>query len=137
MLKEDTICRWDGMMKAARTNKMIQGARLLTIAGLLSKVLSATYRIPLQNLTGDIGFFTYQQIYPLIAMVMILGLYGISAAVSKITAERLAVSKQNYFCFVYAPLFFFLFVFFVFLSSFFIIFICSYTIKLYCNICIS
>ncbi|HLR53602.1 MAG TPA: polysaccharide biosynthesis protein [Pseudogracilibacillus sp.] len=98
------------MMKAARTNKMIHGAMLLTIAGLLSKVLSATYRIPLQNLTGDIGFFTYQQIYPLIAMVMILGLYGIPAAVSKITAERLAVSKQNSFRFVYAPLFLILFV---------------------------
>lgn len=98
------------MTKAAKTNKMIRGAMLLTIAGLISKVLSATYRIPLQNLTGDYGFFTYQQIYPLIAIVMILGLYGMPAAVSKITAERLAVSKQNSFRFVYAPLFIILFV---------------------------
>lgn len=92
-------------MEAAKTNKIIRGAMLLTAAGLVSKVLSATYRIPLQNLTGDYGYFTYQQIYPLIAVVMILGLYGFPAAVSKITAERLAVSRQNSFKYVYAPLF--------------------------------
>lgn len=69
-------------------NLFLSGALLLTIAGLISKILSAMYRIPLQNLTGDLGFYLYQQIYPFIGTVMILSLYGFPVAVSKLTAER-------------------------------------------------
>lgn len=70
------------------SNQVVRGAMLLTLAGLFSKVLSATYRIPLQNLTGDLGFYIYQQVYPIIATVMILSLYGFPMAVSKLTVER-------------------------------------------------
>ena len=66
---------------------VVRGALLLTAAGLLSKVLSAIYRIPLQNLTGDLGYYTYQQVYPFIGTVMILSLYGFPVAISKLTAE--------------------------------------------------
>lgn len=66
----------------------LQGAFLLTFAGLISKVLSAGYRIPLQNLTGDVGFYIYQQVYPLLGMAMVLALYGFPSAISHLTAER-------------------------------------------------
>src|SRR5699024_9330298 len=56
--------------------------------GIVGKILSATYRIPLQNLTGDMGYYIYQQVYPLIGIGMILALYGFPQAVSKLTAER-------------------------------------------------
>lgn len=98
-------------MDANKTGKVVRGALLLTIAGLLSKVLSATYRIPLQNLTGDLGFFTYQQVYPFIGMTMILGLYGFPVAVSKLVAERNALGKVNSVRLVYGPIFIILFVF--------------------------
>src|SRR5699024_8867194 len=88
-------CRVGIYMEAGKTKKVVRGALLLTIAGLISKVLSATYRIPLQNLTGDIGFFTYQQIYPLIGMTMIIGLYGFPVAVSKLVAENKALDKDH------------------------------------------
>lgn len=74
--------------------RLISGALLLTLAGIISKILSAMYRIPLQNLTGDIGFYTYQQIYPIIATVMILSLYGFPVAVSRLTKEQLINGKQ-------------------------------------------
>src|SRR5699024_771390 len=64
-----------------------EGALYLSLAGVISKVLSAMYRVPLQNLTGDVGFYTYQQIYPLIGIVMVLGLYGFPQAISKLIAE--------------------------------------------------
>jgi len=41
---------------------LFQGAVILTIAGLLSKVLSAVYRVPFQNIVGDTGFYIYQQV---------------------------------------------------------------------------
>src|SRR5699024_1910057 len=57
--------------------------------------LSATYRIPLQNLTGDMGYYIYQQVYPLIGIGMILALYGFPQAVSKLTAERKKLGLSN------------------------------------------
>src|SRR5690625_6708399 len=69
-------------------NHFFKGAFLLTYASLLSKVLSALYRIPLQNLAGDVGFYTYQQIYPFLGMAMILALYGFPAAVSRFIASQ-------------------------------------------------
>ncbi len=71
-----------------KQNHLLKGALILTVAGLISKVLSALYRIPLQNLTGDFGYYVYQQIYPFIGMLMMLSLYGFPAAVSKLTSEK-------------------------------------------------
>lgn len=68
-------------------DRLVKGALLLTLAGLVSKILSAGYRIPLQNLTGDLGFYVYQQVYPLLGMMLILSLYGLPTAISKMTAE--------------------------------------------------
>lgn len=66
---------------------LVKGALLLTIAGIVSKVLSAGYRVPLQNLTGDFGFYIYQQVYPLLGIILILSLYGFPSAVSKIAVD--------------------------------------------------
>lgn len=92
-------------MSEERANNVVYGALLLTIAGLLSKVLSATYRIPLQNLTGDLGFYIYQQVYPFIGTVMILALYGFPVAISKMTAEHNQQQKQMTYTSFYVPLF--------------------------------
>ncbi|MGM8213038.1 putative polysaccharide biosynthesis protein [Virgibacillus sp. W0430] len=67
--------------------KFIKGAFLLTAAGLISKILSAGYRIPLQNLTGDIGFYIYQQVYPILGIILILSLYGFPSAISRIIVD--------------------------------------------------
>ncbi|MEJ8777263.1 putative polysaccharide biosynthesis protein [Pseudogracilibacillus sp. ICA-222130] len=92
-------------MKQTDTNQVVQGALLLTIAGLFGKVLSAIYRVPLQNLTGDIGFYVYQQIYPLIGMVMMLSLYGFPAAVSTLTAKQRANNIPMTYKHFYLPIF--------------------------------
>src|SRR5699024_11884865 len=74
---------------------IMQGALLLTVAGIVGKILSATYRIPLQNLTGDMGYYIYQQVYPLIGTGMILAFYGFPQAVSKLNAERKKLGHSN------------------------------------------
>src|SRR5690625_7641651 len=70
-----------------KMKQFIRGSFILTIAGFISKILSAFYRIPIQNLTGDYGFYIYQEIYPFIATVTILSLYSFPAAISKLGAE--------------------------------------------------
>ncbi|WP_430789379.1 putative polysaccharide biosynthesis protein [Virgibacillus flavescens] len=74
-------------MGGNESNNLVKGALILTLAGLVSKVLSAGYRIPLQNLTGDMGFYIYQQIYPFLGMALVLALYGFPSAISKMTSE--------------------------------------------------
>ncbi|MCZ0703597.1 PST family polysaccharide transporter [Natronobacillus azotifigens] len=76
------------MDKQTERRQFFTGAFLLTYAGLLSKVLSAGYRIPLQNITGDVGFYVYQQIYPFIGIASVLALYGFPAAISKWFASK-------------------------------------------------
>lgn len=91
-------------------NKVMHGALLLTVAGLVSKVLSAGYRIPLQNLTGDIGFYIYQQIYPLLGIALVLSLYGFPSAISKLTADLKAKGFMPTWNSFYIPLFLIMFI---------------------------
>ncbi|MFD1068160.1 putative polysaccharide biosynthesis protein [Oceanobacillus locisalsi] len=80
-------------MSDNETSRLIKGALLLSIAGLISKVFSAVYRIVLQNLTGDIGFYMYQQLYPLLGIAMMLALYGFPSAISSLTATEIEKGK--------------------------------------------
>ncbi|WP_255437769.1 polysaccharide biosynthesis protein [Thalassobacillus sp. CUG 92003] len=75
------------------TKQVFKGAFLLTVAALVGKLLSAGYRVPLQNITGDLGFYIYQQIYPFLGAALVLSLYGFPAAISRIVAE---LKQQGY-----------------------------------------
>lgn len=69
----------------------VKGAAILGVAGLVSKLLGAVYRIPYQNIAGDIGLYVYMQVYPLYTTLLILATAGFPIAISKIVSERLAV----------------------------------------------
>lgn len=81
-------------MRDIEVKTIVRGALLLTIASFVSKILSASYRIPLQNLTGDVGFYIYQQVYPLLGMIVILALYGFPSAISTLAAEQQNEKQQ-------------------------------------------
>jgi O-antigen/teichoic acid export membrane protein len=66
----------------------LRGAFILTIAAVITKALSAGYRIPFQNIAGDIGFYIYQQVYPFYAIALIFSTYGFPVVLSKWIAER-------------------------------------------------
>ncbi len=73
----------------------IKGAAILGIAALLSKVLGAVYRIPYQNITGDIGLGVYSKVYPIYSMLLILATAGFPIAISKLVSEHLAVGDKK------------------------------------------
>src|SRR5699024_9979109 len=62
------------------------------------------YRIPLQNLTGDYGFYIYQQVYPFLGMMMILSLYGFPSAIAQIIADLSRGKKEISVRSVYGPI---------------------------------
>ncbi|MGA9290311.1 MAG: polysaccharide biosynthesis protein [Anaerobacillus sp.] len=71
------------------------GALLLTAVALFMKILSVGYRIPYQNITGDIGFYVYQQIYPFYSIAIILATYGFPVIISRLVSEQLALNNQK------------------------------------------
>lgn len=72
----------------------VKGAAILGLAGLISKVLGAIYRIPYQNITGNEGMYVYQQVYPLFSTLLILATAGFPIAISKIVSERVALGDE-------------------------------------------
>lgn len=77
-----------------RTKRTVFGsAALLSIAALIAKVLSAFYRVPLQNLAGDLGFYVYQQVYPLYGIGMTFALNGLPVFISRLVAEKTVAER--------------------------------------------
>lgn len=78
-----------------KKQKMLAGAGILAVAGLVAKVLSAIYRVPFQNLVGNQGFYVYQQVYPLYGIGMVMALTGWPLFISKVVAEQKTRSAQK------------------------------------------
>lgn len=73
--------------KEVAFDKMIKGGLILTISSFIVKLLSALYKVPFQNLTGDAGFYVYQQVYPLYGLAVAFTLHGLPAFISKVVSE--------------------------------------------------
>lgn len=73
-----------------QAKKLFKGTLILTMAALLTKILSAFYRIPFQNIVGDVGFYIYQQVYPFYGIAVALSTYGFPLIISKLYALETA-----------------------------------------------
>lgn len=77
-----------------QTQRFIKGTLILSIAGMLAKVISVFYKVPLEHLTGTVGLGLYQAVYPLYSVLTAAALIGIPNSISKIIAEDIA--KKEY-----------------------------------------
>lgn len=75
------------MKSRSRRKQVLAGTLLLTVASFIAKLLSAVYRIPFQNMVGNIGFYVYQQIYPIYGIGMTFALTGLPVFISKLVAD--------------------------------------------------
>ncbi|WP_161524841.1 putative polysaccharide biosynthesis protein [Alteribacter lacisalsi] len=66
----------------------LRGAVYLSLAALIVKVLSAVYKVPYQNITGDTGFYVYQQVYPFYGIALVMATYGFPVIISKLVADE-------------------------------------------------
>ncbi|MFP4698120.1 MAG: oligosaccharide flippase family protein [Eubacteriales bacterium] len=73
----------------------IKGAILLSIAGIITKILSMLFRIPLHYLTGDEGFGYYQTFYSVYMLLVAIALIGMPQAVSKVVSESTARKNEE------------------------------------------
>lgn len=70
----------------------LRGALILTVAGVIVKVIGAVNRILLSRLLGGEGIGLYQMAYPIYLLALSVSSAGIPVAISIIVAERLAFS---------------------------------------------
>ncbi|MEH7180047.1 putative polysaccharide biosynthesis protein [Neobacillus vireti] len=83
------------MKPVNQSRALFRGAFILAAAALVTKILSAVYRIPFQNIVGDIGFYIYQQVYPFYGLAMVLATTGFPVVISKLYAEQKAKNDHE------------------------------------------
>jgi len=65
-----------------------KNAALLTLLMLIKKLLSILYKIPYQNVTGDAGFYVFQQAYPLIAIGTVLTSFALPTIIGGLLVQH-------------------------------------------------
>ena len=66
----------------------VKGAAILTVAGILGKMMGALYRIPFNRIAGKEAASLYGLVYPVYSILLALSTAGIPLAVSKLIAEQ-------------------------------------------------
>ncbi len=79
----------------SKDNNFFKGAAILSIAGILVKILGAIYRIPLSNIIGDQGMGYYQTAYPFYQLLLTLSTSGFPVAIAKIVSEKRAIGDYR------------------------------------------
>lgn len=73
-------------------NGFLKSALIISVGGLVAKLLGAIYRIPLTNLIGSHGMGLYQLVFPPYILIMILANAGIPTAISRLVSEQNALN---------------------------------------------
>lgn len=74
---------------------LIKGASVLAVAGIITKIMGAVFRLPLVNWIGDTGMANYSPAYYIYAFLVILATSGLPVAISKLVSESTAIG--NYY----------------------------------------
>ena len=75
---------------ASAASKLMQGATILAIAGVMCKVLGGIFRIPLTNMIGAEGQSYYGAAYPVYQLFYTIATAGFPVAISRMVSERVA-----------------------------------------------
>ncbi len=71
-----------------QSESFVGGALILSLGGLLAKILGALYRIPLTNIVGSYGMGLYQLVFPPYILFLTVAQAGVPVALSKLIAEN-------------------------------------------------
>lgn len=68
---------------------LMGGISILSIAGLICKIIGVLYKIPLARTIGSVGMGVYQQVFPTYNLLLTISSVGIPVAISRMVAARL------------------------------------------------
>jgi len=77
------------------SKKVLTGALILTVAGVITRILGFVYRIYMSNLMGAEGMGLYQLIMPVYALAWSISCAGFNTTVSKLTAQERAKGEYG------------------------------------------
>ncbi|MFS0860868.1 putative polysaccharide biosynthesis protein [Paenibacillus taichungensis] len=83
------------MKQLSTGSRLLQGAFVLGLAAIISKIIGAFQKIPLQNLGGDGVFGIYNTVYPFYMLIITIAAAGLPVAVSKFVAEQNALGRPE------------------------------------------
>ncbi len=78
-----------------KPKSIIKGAFILTLAGIITKIIGFFYRIYMSNVLGSEGMGLYQLIVPIYMLVWSISSSGISTTISKLTAQENAFKRYG------------------------------------------
>ncbi len=70
-----------------KKSSVLKGAFILSLGGIITKIIGAIYRIPLTNLLGAKGIGLYQMVFPFYALLLTFSSTGVPSGTSKLVAE--------------------------------------------------
>lgn len=82
-------------MKAKTSHPLIVGTVILTVTGLVSRIIGFFYRIYLSRLFGEEGMGLYQLLSPVLSLSFSLTAAGYQTAISKLVAEQTAKNNRT------------------------------------------
>ncbi|MBR6737073.1 MAG: oligosaccharide flippase family protein [Clostridia bacterium] len=68
-------------------NKLLGGALVLSVCGVITKLIGAFYRVPLTNILGAEGMGLYQMVFPLYTILLTFSSTGAPSGISKLIAS--------------------------------------------------
>lgn len=71
-----------------KSKTAFNGVVVLTLGLIVVKILSALYRVPYQNVLGDEGLYAYQQIYPIVALGVVLSSNALPSAYTQMLGHQ-------------------------------------------------
>ncbi|MCI8799838.1 polysaccharide biosynthesis protein [Acetatifactor muris] len=81
-------------MKTRTKHPLIVGTFILTVTGIISRLIGFLYRIYLSRLFGEEGMGIYQLLSPVLSLSFSLTAAGYQTAISKLVAEQTATRKR-------------------------------------------
>lgn len=87
-MRESILHKATKPMKPTKKVSFVKGAVILTIAGLICKIIGAIYRIPLTNLIGEQGMAYYSVSFDIYNVLLVISAAGLPVAISKMVSER-------------------------------------------------
>jgi len=90
-MKEDVIRESEENKEGQQTSALLmKGATILVIAGIVSKVFGAVFRIPLTNMIGAEGQAYYSASYAVYNLLFVIATAGFPVAISRMVSSRIA-----------------------------------------------
>ncbi|MEF9945104.1 MAG: polysaccharide biosynthesis protein [Lachnospiraceae bacterium] len=83
-----------GKQKKSNSSFLIQGM-ILAAAGMITRIIGIAYRIPVNNILGDVGQGFYGYAFQIYSIALILTSYSLPLAVSKLVSARVAKGEYK------------------------------------------